>query len=97
MSDLEKDFEETAAKINAKIKEAADALAEANRLADEAGLCGLIYTQWTRDNLEWDQKLRGEALDAKCEELEEKCGLIDVGPLEAEMANGGWSTSSSYC
>lgn len=40
MTNIEKDFEETAAKINAKVKVAAAALAEANELANEAGLKG---------------------------------------------------------
>ena len=44
MSDLDNDFEETAKKINAKLKEAAEALREANRLSTEAGLRANIYS-----------------------------------------------------
>jgi len=49
MSDLEKDFQETADKINAKLKEAAEALREANQLARTAKLPALIVTQWNED------------------------------------------------
>lgn len=98
MSDLEKDFEEVAEKINTKIKEAAEALREANRLAGSTGMCGLIYTQWTRDDLEWDnKKMSRNEIDVKCKEQEERCHHIDVSPLEDALNDAGWSTSSSYC
>ena len=106
MSELDKDWAETAAKINAKIKEAAEVFAEVNKLAAEAGLPGLIYTQWIRENMEYDQRsavrtgekpLSKEEINQKCDELQEKLESIDVGPLESEMSDGGWSTSSSYC
>jgi hypothetical protein len=106
MSELDKDWEEIAAKINFSIKKAAEAFAEVNKLAAEAGLPGLIYTQWIRENLEYDQRsasrtggkpLTKEEINQKCEELQEKFELIDVGPLESAIEDGGWSTSSSYC
>ncbi len=104
MSDLEKDFQETADKINAKVKEATEALREANRLASEAGLPALIYTQYTRDDddyeyseeeledLESDENWDGEATP-----LERKLNMIDVSDLEGELCDAGWSTSSAYC
>lgn len=96
MSELDQDFDQVAAEINAKLQEAADALAKANELANKAGLHGLIYTQWTRDNLSYDG-LKGQALTDKCAELEAKCEKIKVSVLESELEDAGWSTSSSYC
>jgi hypothetical protein len=106
MSNLEQDFEESVAKINSKLKEATMALREANRLAKEAGLPSLIYTQWTsesdhsldklskkeRQKLEDDEEWDGESSP-----LQMKIDMIDVSDLEGEMEYGGWSTSSSYC
>lgn len=102
MSELDQDFEKVAEQINAKIKEAAEALKQANELASKAGLSTLFYSQFTKDNIEYDNRyaeprLSKEEINEKCQALEEKLGLIDVGPLEAEMGDGGWSTSSSYC
>jgi hypothetical protein len=106
MSDLDKDFEKVAQQINAKIKEAAAALSEANRLADAAGLPSLIYTQWIgeddsslddmseedRQRLEEDEEWDGESTPLKM-----KLDMIDVSDLEGEIQSAGWSTSSSYC
>jgi hypothetical protein len=106
MNKYEQEFRETADKINAKLKEAAAALEEANRLAGEAGLPSLIYTQWTSDDdntadnmteeeeeaLEADEDWDGEASPLKI-----KMDLIDVSDIEDAIQNGGWSTSSSYC
>ena len=95
MSDLDNDFEETAKKINAKLKEAAEALREANRLSTEAGLVGLIYTQFTSDDLEYNlgRKLTVEQKVG----LQKKLEKIDVSELESELCDAGWSPSSSYC
>lgn len=106
MSVLDKDFQLVADKINAKVKEAALALQEANRLADEAGIPSLIYTQWTSEDdttlddltkeelekLEADEDWDGEATP-----LRMKVEMIDVSDLESEINDAGWSTSSSYC
>jgi len=106
MSDLEQDFDKVAEQINAKVKEAADALREANRLADEAGLPSLIYTQWTSDDdsslqdldKEARQKLEeDEEWDGESSPLKMKIDKIDVSDLEGEIQMAGWSTSSSYC
>jgi hypothetical protein len=102
MSELDQEFEKTAEQINAKIKEAAEALKQANELATQAGLSTLIYSQFIRDNMEYDNryaepKLSRDEITEKCEELKSKLELIDVGPLEAELGDGGWNTSSSYC
>jgi hypothetical protein len=88
MSDLEKDFDKIAEQINAKLKEAADALREATRLSVEAGLNGsLIFTQWTGQDLEEEEE----------GDLEEKFEKIDVSDLEEALGYAGWTTSSSYC
>lgn len=102
MSELDQDFEKVAEQINIKIKEAAEALAQANELATKAGLPALFYSQFIRENMQYDNRyaeppLSKEEITEKCQELEGKLGLIDVGPLEAELGDGGWSTSSSYC
>jgi hypothetical protein len=106
MSELDQDFKDTADKINAKLKEAAEALREANRLAGEAGLPGLIYTQWTSEDDSTLDDLSEEELekleedenwDGESSPLKMKMDLIDVSDIEGEIQNGGWSTSSSYC
>jgi len=102
MSDLDQDFKKLAVQINAKIKEAAASLKEANELATKAGLPALIFSQMTRDDMHWhnDQEkkpLSNHVLGAKMDELEAKMEDIDVGSLENELGNAGWSVSSSYC
>lgn len=106
MSQLDQDFKQVADQINAKVKEATEALREANRLASEAGLPALIYTQWTSeddttlDDLseEEAQKLEeDEEWDGESSPLKMKMDLIDVSDLESELCDAGWSTSSSYC
>jgi len=102
MSELDQDFNSLVEQINAKIKESAAALQEANALATKAGLPTLFYSQFTRENMQYDNRyaeppLSKEELNEKCREIEDKLNLIDVGPLEAAMGDGGWSTSSSYC
>jgi hypothetical protein len=103
MTDLDKDFELIAEKINAKLAEAASSLDEANRLADEAGLPTLIYTQYIDFAIKYDRRDRGlpefskQEMSAKCKELQEKLEHIDVSGLESAMGSAGWSTSSSYC
>lgn len=106
MINIEKDFEQTAAQINAKIKEAAMALEEANRLATAAGLPGLIYTQWvgeddtTLDDLSEEEMQRledNDEWDGESTPLKMKMDMIDVSDLEGEIDSAGWSTSSSYC
>lgn len=104
MAKLEKEFEETAKQINAKAKEAADALNEANRLAREAGLPSLIYGMFQREDdyyeyseeeleeLETDEEWDGEATP-----MERKIKMLDLSDLEGAMEEAGWSTSSSYC
>lgn len=96
MSNLEKDFDSIAAKINAKLTEAAAALQEANRLKDEAGLPSLIYTQFIEDDLRFDGTPRDQ-IATKCEELQKKMELINVRELESALGQAGWSTSGSYC
>lgn len=106
MSLLDKDFAKIAEQINAKIKEATDALREVNRLTEEAGLPSLIYTQYiqeyddTLDKLtEAELKLleEDEEWDGESTPLKMKLDMIDVSDLEGEIESAGWSTSSSYC
>jgi len=105
MSDLENEFKAIVDQINAKVKEAAAALQEANRLASEAGLPALIYTQWTCDDDDLDnlseeelEKLEAdENWDGESTPLKMKIEKIDVSDLENAIESAGWSTSSSYC
>mgnify|MGYP000026057260 CR=1 FL=1 len=106
MSELEQDFEKIAEQINVKIKEAAASLKQANELATKAGLPGLIYSSFLEEDLRYEQRHLDpedraddyeETIENKLADWEEKLGKIDVGPLEAELGDGGWSTSSSYC
>ena len=106
MSDIEKEFKETSEKINAKIKEVVVALREANRLAQEAGLPSLIYTQFIQEEDDTLEKLTeaelktlddNEEWDGESSPLKMKLNMIDVSDLEGEIEEAGWSTSSSYC
>lgn len=104
MSDLDEDFDQVAGRINAKLREAATALKEANRLADEAGLPGLIYTQWTDDDSENEMtdeereaRENDPEWDGESSPLKMKMDKIDVDALESAICHAGWSTSSSYC
>lgn len=111
MSDLDKDFDDTVAKINAKLKEAAAAVEEANAMATGLGLPSLIYTQFTREDMLYQRRYDAngdyipynpdddsdDEIDEKCEELEAKLSKIDVSDLESALGGGGWSTSASYC
>lgn len=106
MTILDENFKELAEQINAKVKEAAEALREANRLADEAGLNGLIYTQWTSEDDSSMEELTNEEREAlenddewdgESSPLKMKTDMIDVSELESQIQMGGWSTSSSYC
>ena len=102
MSDLDKDFEKIAEQINAKLSEAAAALKEANRLGKEAGLSGLISTEWAREKMHNTLSTQIETENESEEDdlyylIEKKFELINVSSLELELENAGWSTSSSYC
>lgn len=105
MSKLDQDFIKTAEQINAKVAEATLALREANRLAEEAGLPALFYTQYiaegddldsldeaTLQRLEADDEWDGESTPLKI-----KMDMIDISDLEGQIENAGWQTSSSYC
>jgi hypothetical protein len=87
MSDIDKDFEEVVNKINAKLAEAGAAVAEANRLAQEAGIASLTRGEYVCERM---SKEEIETFDAVID-------YIDVGPLEGAMESAGWSTSSWYC
>ena len=102
MSDLDQDFDKIAEQINAKLKEAAEAINEANRLSETVNLPSLIFSQFLRDDLDYenrnsDNPKSKEELRAELDELQEKLEKIKVHPLEAALGNAGWSTSSSYC
>lgn len=104
MSELDQDFDQLVGQINSKVREAAIALKEANRLAREAGLDALIYTQWTDDNSEEEMtdeereaRENDPEWDGESSPLKMKMDKIDVDALESAIQSAGWSTSSSYC
>lgn len=93
MSEIEKNYKAVAKEINAKIKEAAAAMKEANKLAQKAGLSGLTSDPYG-DNYDED----GDPLsDEEVEELEEISDLINISPLFNELDKAGWRTSSIGC
>jgi hypothetical protein len=73
-------------------------LKEANQLADQAGMAGLIYTQYTYDYVSYNNSYLNEnQIRDKCDKLEKMCELIKVSEFESELENAGWSPSSSHC
>jgi predicted nuclease with TOPRIM domain len=102
MSDLDQDFEALAAQINEKLATAAKAIREADELAGKANLPGLIFTQWTREDMQMDNRRSDnpkskEDLQDEIDALEQKYELIKVRDLESALGQAGWNTSSSYC
>jgi hypothetical protein len=99
MSELDKDFEETLAKINAKLAESAQALKEATEMASKIGFEGLIWTSWSSEEFYNQHRDDDESVDVDAlhDEMSDKYEQIKVGPLESAMSRAGWSTSSSYC
>lgn len=87
MSELDKNFQDTVAQINAKLKEATLALKEANRLKGTINLPALISNPYIME--EYDEET--------AEALNEKIDLLNTSELETEIECAGWSTSSSYC
>lgn len=70
-----------------KIKEAAEAMKTANKLATDAGLSGLTLNEYSYDDLDKDQ----------IEAMDEFCSLINETPLFNELDEAGWQTSSIGC
>lgn len=85
MSELDKDFQKLAKQINQKIKEAAAAMKEANKLVKKAGLPGMTLYAAPRMS------------DEELEDLESKIVEIDPYPLFRELDKAGWSSSSLNC
>lgn len=105
-SQIEKDFEETVDKINVKIREAAASLAEANLIAQKAGLNTLTSAgeyenfSWNKRNVKPDDQWTDEDEDQLEEDWEEFCNKLEkikFSPLLNELSKAGWSTSSMYC
>ena len=112
MSILDKEFDaEVLAQLNEKLAEAAKVMKEVNALRDKLGLDSLILTVWARDDFRReirsqiddgelvvsDHNEMYELLDEKMDAAQARYDQIDTGPLERELNNAGWSTSSSYC
>lgn len=97
---LTKEFEQTAVKISAKLAEAAKCIQEASALAQEAGLDGLINTEWTEISPEFTERLEenlDEDDDYVYDFVQSLYDMIDVSSLERALDAAGWNTSSSYC
>ena len=85
-------------RANEKLKEAAAAVREANRLSEEAGLPALVFTQFIAENYKYDHRgVSKVELDELTENWREQLARIDVHELESELDSAGWNTSSSYC
>lgn len=98
MSD--ENFDAAIVKVNAKLKEAAEALAEAARLGKEAGLPALIPAMWISEDFFCSKVNRGrdrDELDTEWEAITEKFDKVDVSAFESALGSAGWSASASYC
>ena len=90
MSELDKDFDDVAAQINAKLEEAGKAMKEANELMEKAGIktmfvhpdASIYYYDIEEDEEEAQEEMRDK---------------LDITPLFKELRRAGWSTSSMGC
>lgn len=93
-------FEAAVVKVNAKLNEAAEALAEATKIAKEAGLPALIPAVWLSEDHFCSKVNRSrdrDVVDAEWEAIVEKFDKLDVSAFESALGNAGWSASASYC
>lgn len=102
MTELDKEFEESVEKINAKLAEAAKALHEAAELAGKAGLPMLIRSQFISEELQYRNRYAAapksrDEISAETDQIFEKLEHIDVSDIEDAMSACGWNPSSSYC
>src|SRR4030042_1222614 len=96
----EENFDSAIVKINAKLKEAAEALAEAARLGKETGLPALIPAMWISENFFCSKENKakyGDDMDEAWEQFSEKFDKVDVSAFESALGRAGWSASASYC
>ena len=86
---IETDFTELANQINAKIKEAAEAMKQARQLASTVGLNSLTYNEYAdADSADTQEEI---------EALENLRDNISIYPLFNELDKAGWQTSSIGC
>jgi len=85
---IETDFTELANQINAKIKEAAEAMKQANALAKAAGLSSLTYDEYDDDSADTEEEQ---------DKIDEFRGKVNIYPLFGELDKAGWHTSSIGC
>jgi hypothetical protein len=100
MSELDKDFDAVVEQINAKLKEAAAAVREANKLSSQIGVESLVFSAWMREELSYKLRkegLKDSALWDKMDEEAAKYEKFSIRELESEMSSAGWSMSSSHC
>lgn len=83
MSDIENEFDGAVAQINDKIKQAAEALKEANEIGKKAGIEYLGASYYTMEDLSKE--------DLK------KMRDIDFEPLLDQLDEAGWHSSSLKC
>jgi hypothetical protein len=85
-SQIEKDFDEVKDAVNAKLKEAATAIRDAQKIAKTKGLSLM------RDGGE-SHDYRATASIGDTEDLE----CLEFDQIENAMDHAGWQTSSWYC
>lgn len=90
---VETDFKALAEQVNAKIKEAAAAMAEVNKLTKAAGVRLNIDEYNDEANDEWENLSEEE--QEKADEF--RYELVNITPLFDEIDAAGWRTSSIGC
>lgn len=89
MSNISKEFEEFAIKINEKIRAAGLLLKEANALREQSGLSSFAsYALVCEENEDFNNVL---------DDYYAKMQFINTDPLFDELEAGGWSVSSMDC
>lgn len=99
---LEIEFNDTVRQqIEIKLREAAESLNEAVNIAKASGLPGIVYNDYTWDDVYYKAK-RNSNFDEKefrekMKNISNEIFKINKGPLTKALDNAGWNTSSMSC
>jgi hypothetical protein len=102
MDKMESMWQATVDQINAKIKEASEAMKQARELASNVGVKSLSYDEYANEYMSKEEKAERALLSKEeSEALEGKLDFfhrwVNIYPLFNELDEAGWHTSSIGC